>query len=182
MLAMYSGQIGSFSSRDLLLFFIMWELELIPVHLLLSMWGGKKRLYSATKFILYTTGDSIFLLMGVLGVGLYGSNEPTLNFETSVNQSYPVALEIIFYIGFLIAFAVKLPILPLHTWLPDTHGEAHYSTCMLLAGLLLKMGVYGLIRINMELLPHAHSIFTPWLMVVGTIQFFFLIFLCFCIF
>ncbi|GJW07418.1 NADH dehydrogenase subunit D [Tanacetum coccineum] len=131
------------------------------------MWGGKKRLYSATKFILYTAGGSIFLLMGVLGIGLYGSNEPTLNFETSVNQSYPVALEIIFYIGFFIAFAVKLPILPLHTWLPDTHGEAHYSTCMLLAGILLKMGAYGLIRINMELLPHAHSIFSPWLMIVG---------------
>ena len=78
MLAMYSGQIGSFSSRDLLLFFIMWELELIPVYLLLSMWGGKKRLYSATKFILYTAGGSIFLLMGALGVGLYGSNEPSI--------------------------------------------------------------------------------------------------------
>nr|UEV85720.1 NADH-plastoquinone oxidoreductase subunit 4 [Eschscholzia californica] len=170
MLAMYSGQIGSFSSRDLLLFFIMWELELIPVYLLLSMWGGKKRLYSATKFILYTAGGSIFLLMGVLGMGLYGSNEPTLNFETSANQSYPVALEIIFYFGFLIGYAVKSPIIPLHTWLPDTHGEAHYSTCMLLAGILLKMGAYGLVRINMELLPHAHSIFSPWLMIVGTMQ------------
>nr|UQK92897.1 NADH-plastoquinone oxidoreductase subunit 4 [Dipentodon sinicus] len=170
MLAMYSGQIGSFSSRDLLLFFIMWELELIPVYLLLSMWGGKKRLYSATKFILYTAGSSVFLLIGVLGIGLYGSNEPTLNFETLANQSYPVALEITFYIGFLIAFAVKSPIIPLHTWLPDTHGEAHYSTCMLLAGILLKMGAYGLIRINMELLPHAHSIFSPWLMIVGTMQ------------
>ncbi|KAL0532653.1 hypothetical protein IC582_030671 [Cucumis melo] len=170
MLAMYSGQIGSFSARDLLLFFIMWELELIPVYLLLSMWGGKKRLYSATKFILYTAGGSIFLLMGVLGIGLYGSNEPTLNFETSANQSYPIALEILFYIGFLIAFAVKSPIIPLHTWLPDTHGEAHYSTCMLLAGILLKMGAYGLVRINMELLPHAHSIFSPWLIILGIIQ------------
>nr|YP_009538525.1 NADH-plastoquinone oxidoreductase subunit 4 [Bencomia exstipulata]ARC98170.1 NADH-plastoquinone oxidoreductase subunit 4 [Poterium spinosum]ARC99563.1 NADH-plastoquinone oxidoreductase subunit 4 [Dendriopoterium menendezii]ARD01112.1 NADH-plastoquinone oxidoreductase subunit 4 [Bencomia sphaerocarpa]ARD03970.1 NADH-plastoquinone oxidoreductase subunit 4 [Marcetella moquiniana]AYU74362.1 NADH-plastoquinone oxidoreductase subunit 4 [Bencomia exstipulata] len=170
MLAMYSGQIGPFSSQDLLLFFIMWELELIPVYLLLSMWGGKKRLYSATKFILYTAGGSVFLLLGVLGIGLYGSNEPTLNFETSANQSYPVALEILFYIGFFIAFAVKSPIIPLHTWLPDTHGEAHYSTCMLLAGILLKMGAYGLVRINMELLPHAHSIFSPWLMIVGTIQ------------
>ena len=170
MLAMYSGQIGSFSSRDLLLFFIMWELELIPVYLLLSMWGGKKRLYSATKFILYTAGGSVFLLLGVLGIGLYGSNEPILNFETSANQSYPVALEIIFYIGFFIAFAVKSPIIPLHTWLPDTHGEAHYSTCMLLAGILLKMGAYGLVRINMELLPHAHSIFSPWLIIVGTMQ------------
>nr|YP_009684285.1 NdhD [Nepenthes ventricosa x Nepenthes alata]QDQ38291.1 NdhD [Nepenthes ventricosa x Nepenthes alata] len=170
MLTMYSGQIGSFSSRDLLLFLIMWEFELIPVYLLLSMWGGKKRLYSATKFLLYTAGGSIFLLMGVLGVGLYGCNQPTLNFETLANQSYPVALERIFYIGFLIAFAVKSPIIPLHTWLPNTHGEAHYSTCMLLAGILLKMGAYGLVRINMELLPHAHSIFSPWLMIVGTIQ------------
>nr|YP_009689897.1 NADH-plastoquinone oxidoreductase subunit 4 [Pentadiplandra brazzeana]QEG53921.1 NADH-plastoquinone oxidoreductase subunit 4 [Pentadiplandra brazzeana] len=170
MLAMYSGQIGSFSSRDLLLFFIMWELELIPVYLLLSMWGGRKRLYSATKFILYTAGSSVFLLIGVLGISLYGSNEPTLNLEILTNESYPVALEIIFYIGFFIAFAVKSPIIPLHTWLPDTHGEAHYSTCMLLAGILLKMGAYGLLRINMELLPHAHSIFSPWLMGIGTMQ------------
>nr|YP_010129489.1 NADH-plastoquinone oxidoreductase subunit 4 [Periploca forrestii]YP_010714310.1 NADH-plastoquinone oxidoreductase subunit 4 [Periploca tsiangii]QPZ48796.1 NADH-plastoquinone oxidoreductase subunit 4 [Periploca forrestii]UZZ44907.1 NADH-plastoquinone oxidoreductase subunit 4 [Periploca forrestii]WDD57450.1 NADH-plastoquinone oxidoreductase subunit 4 [Periploca tsiangii] len=170
MLAMYSGQIGSFSSRNLLLFFLMWELELIPVYLLLSMWGGKKRLYSATKFILYTAGGSIFLLLGVLGIGLYGSNEPTLNFETSTNRSYPAVLEIIFYIGFFIAFAVKSPIIPLHTWLPDTHGEAHYSTCMLLAGILLKMGAYGLARINIELLSHAHYIFSPWLVIVGAIQ------------
>nr|UDZ59747.1 NADH-plastoquinone oxidoreductase subunit 4 [Sagittaria guayanensis] len=170
MLAMYSGQIGLFSSRDLLLFFMMWELELIPVYLLLFMWGGKKRLYSATKFILYTAGGSIFLLMGVLGIGLYGSGGPTLNFEALTNQSYPVALEILFYFGFLIAYAVKSPIIPLHTWLPDTHGEAHYSTCMLLAGILLKMGAYGLIRINMEFLPHAHSIFSPWLVGVGTVQ------------
>ncbi|KAJ6827434.1 NADH dehydrogenase subunit 4 [Iris pallida] len=170
MLAMYSGQIGSFSSRDLLLFFITWELELIPVYLLLSMWGGKKCLYSATKFILYTAGGSIFLLIGVLGMGLYGSNGPTLDFERLANQPYPVTLEIIFYFGFLIAYAVKLPIIPLHTWLPDTHGEAHYSTCMLLAGILLKMGAYGLIRINIELLPHAHYMFHPWLVIVGTIQ------------
>nr|WBR76189.1 NADH dehydrogenase subunit D [Ceratostigma minus] len=170
MLAMYSGQLGLFSSRDLLLFFLMWEFELIPVYLLLSIWGGKKRLYSATKFILYTGGGSIFLLMGVLGIGLYGSIEPTLNFEILVNQSYPMGFEILFYLGFLFAFSVKLPMIPLHTWLPDTHGEAHYSTCMLLAGILLKMGAYGLVRINMELLPHAHSLFSPWLMIVGTIQ------------
>nr|AGQ55721.2 NADH dehydrogenase subunit 4 [Alstroemeria aurea] len=170
MLAMYSGQIGSFSSRDLLLFFIMWELELIPVYLLLSMWGGKKRLYSATKFILYTAGGSIFLLIGVPGMGLYGSNGPTLDFEKLANQSYPAVLEIILYIGFLIVYAVKSPIIPLHTWLPDTHGEAHYSTCMLLAGILLKMGAYGLIRVNMELFPHAHSLFSPWLVIVGTMQ------------
>ena len=108
--------------------------------------------------------------MSVLGIDLNGSNEPTFHFETLANRSYPVALERLFYIGFFIAFAVKSPIIPLHTWLPDTHGEAHYSTCMLLAGILLKMGAYGLVWINMELLPHAHSIFSPWLMTVGTIK------------
>nr|AND48364.1 subunit 4 of NADH-plastoquinone oxidoreductase [Eosphagnum rigescens] len=170
MLAMYSGQIGLFASQDLLLFFFMWELELIPVYLLLSMWGGKRRLYAATKFILYTAGGSIFILIGALTMGLYGSNGPTLDFQVLANKSYPTELEIILYLSFSVAYAVKLPIIPFHTWLPDTHGEAHYSTCMLLAGILLKMGGYGIIRINMELLPHAHSIFAPWLVVVGAIQ------------
>nr|YP_009041062.1 NdhD [Tetraphis pellucida]AIB08499.1 NdhD [Tetraphis pellucida] len=170
MLAMYSGQIGLFASQDILLFFFMWELELIPVYLLLCMWGGKRRLYAATKFILYTAGGSIFILMGALTMGLYGSNELTLDFQNLSNKSYPIELEIILYLGFFVAYAVKLPIFPLHTWLPDTHGEAHYSTCMLLAGILLKMGGYGIIRINMELLPHAHYIFAPWLVVIGAIQ------------
>jgi NAD(P)H-quinone oxidoreductase subunit 4 len=170
MLAMYSGQIGLFASQDILLFFFMWELELIPVYLLLCIWGGKRRLYAATKFILYTAGGSIFILLGALTMGLYGSNELTLDFQNLSTKSYPIELEIILYLGFFIAYAVKLPIFPLHTWLPDTHGEAHYSTCMLLAGILLKMGGYGIIRINMELLPHAHSIFAPWLIIIGAIQ------------
>ncbi|KAL5643979.1 hypothetical protein ACJX0J_002129 [Zea mays] len=139
-------------------FFIMWELELIPVYLLLSI------------LFLYTAGGSIFFLIGVLGMGLYGSNEPGLDLERLINQSYPTTLEILLYFGFLIAYAVKLPIIPLHTWLPDTHGEAHYSTCMLLAGILLKMGAYGLIRVNMELLPHAHYLFSPWLVIIGAVQ------------
>nr|VDD65316.1 unnamed protein product [Brassica oleracea] len=149
----------------------MWDLELIPVYLLLSMWGGKKRLYSATKFILYTAGSSIFFFNRSFRYKFIWFERTNIKFRTiRGNQAYPVTLEILFYIGFLIAFAVKSPIIPLHTWLPDTHGEAHYSTCMLLAGILLKMGAYGLVRINMELLPHAHSMFSPWLMVVGTIQ------------
>nr|YP_009732825.1 NADH-plastoquinone oxidoreductase subunit 4 [Buxbaumia aphylla]QHU77167.1 NADH-plastoquinone oxidoreductase subunit 4 [Buxbaumia aphylla] len=170
MLAMYSGQIGLFVSQDILLFFFMWELELIPVYLLLCIWGGKRRLYAATKFILYTAGGSIFILMGALTMGFYGSSELTLDLQNLSNKSYPLELEIILYLGFFIAYAVKLPIFPLHTWLPDTHGEAHYSTCMLLAGILLKMGGYGIIRINMELLPHAHSIFAPWIVGIGVIQ------------
>jgi NAD(P)H-quinone oxidoreductase subunit 4 len=170
MLAMYSGQLGLFASQDLLLFFFMWELELIPVYLLLSLWGGKRRLYAATKFILYTAGGSIFLLAGILTASLWSSNIPMLDMQSLSNKTYPLSIEILIYLGFLIAYAVKLPALPLHTWLPDTHGEAHYSTCMLLAGILLKMGGYGFIRINMELLPHAHMLFAPWLICLGAIQ------------
>jgi NAD(P)H-quinone oxidoreductase subunit 4 len=94
----------------------MWELELILVYLLLSMWGERRRrLYSATKFILYTTGGFIFFLIGVLGMGLYGSNEPRLDLERLINQSYPTTLEILLYFGLFIAYVVKLPIIPLHT-------------------------------------------------------------------
>nr|YP_009668025.1 NADH-plastoquinone oxidoreductase subunit 4 [Jubula hutchinsiae]QCW58800.1 NADH-plastoquinone oxidoreductase subunit 4 [Jubula hutchinsiae] len=170
MLAMYSGQIGLFASQDSLLFFFMWELELLPVYLLLIIWGGKRRLYAATKFILYTAGSSIFILIGALIMAFYQSDVSTFNFQTLIGKNYPLELEIIIYSSFLLAYSVKLPILPFHTWLPDTHGEAHYSTCMLLAGILLKMGGYGLVRINMELLPRAHCLFAPWLVGVGTIQ------------
>lgn len=170
MLAMYSGQIGLFASQDILLFFLMWELELLPIYLLLIIWGGKCRLYAATKFILYTASSSIFILIGALIMASYQSNVSTFNFENLINKTYPLQLEILIYFCFLIAYSVKLPVLPFHTWLPDTHGEAHYSTCMLLAGILLKMGGYGIIRVNMELLPRAHLLFAPWLISVGAIQ------------
>ena len=173
MLAMYSGQLGLFAAQDLLLFFVMWELELIPVYLLLSLWGGKRRLYAATKFILYTAGGSIFLLAGAMTASLWNSNMPILDLATLSHKTYPLSIEILIYLGFLIAYAVKLPALPLHTWLPDTHGEAHYSTCMLLAGILLKMGGYGFVRINMELLPNAHAVLAPALVVLGAIQIFY---------
>ncbi|KAJ0773675.1 putative NADH:quinone oxidoreductase/Mrp antiporter, membrane subunit [Helianthus annuus] len=144
-------------TRDSRLFhFLMLAILSTSIHV-----GRKETSLLSRKIYFVHGGGFHFTLNGSSGCRFYGSNEPTLNFETSVNQSYLVALEIIFYIGFLIAFAVKLLILPLHTWSPDTHREAHYSTCMLLAGILLKMRAYGLIRINMELLPHAHSIFSP---------------------
>ena len=170
MLAMYSGQIGLSASQDISLFFLMWELELLPVYLLLIIWGGKRRLYAATKFILYTAGSSIFISIGALIIAFYKSDISTFDFQTLIDKTYPPELEIIIYLSFLLAYAVKLPIIPFHTWLPDTHGEAHYSTRMLLAGILLKMGGYGLVRINMELLPHAHFLLAPWLVGAGAIQ------------
>jgi NAD(P)H-quinone oxidoreductase subunit 4 len=108
-------------------------------------------MHLTTKFILYIAGNSVFLLMGALGITFNASNKPTINFEISVNQS---------------------PIIPLHihTWLSDIHGEAHYNTCMLLAGILFKMGAYGLVQINMKLLSDAHFIFSSWLIIVDAIQ------------
>jgi NAD(P)H-quinone oxidoreductase subunit 4 len=118
---------------------------------------------------LYIACGFIFILIGVLTVGLYGSNEPTLDFQILGNKSYPTKLEIILYLSFSLAYVIKLPIISFHTWLLDTHGKAHYNTCMLLAGIILKMEGYGIIQINMELLSHAHSICPPWLVVIGAI-------------
>lgn len=169
MLVLYSAQIGVFAARDLLLFFFMWELELVPVYILISIWGGKKRLYAATKFILYTALASIFILVAALGMAFYGD---TVTFDMAElgMKNFPIALEVLAYAGFLIAFGVKLPIFPLHTWLPDAHSEAPASVSMILAGVLLKMGGYGLIRMNMEMLPHAHVKFAPLLAILGVIN------------
>lgn len=170
MLAMYSGQLGVFAAQDLLLFFLMWELELLPVYLLVATWGGKKRLYAATKFLLYTAVGSLFILLAAFGMALYGDGPITFQMSALTERSYSLPAQILFYVGFLIAYGVKLPAFPLHTWLPDTHGEAHYSTCMLLAGILLKMGGYAFIRINMAMLPDAHVRFAPFLITVGVIN------------
>jgi NAD(P)H-quinone oxidoreductase subunit 4 len=169
LLILYSAQIGVFAAQDLFLFFIMWELELVPVYLLISIWGGNKRLYAATKFILYTALASVFILVSGLAMAFYGDNF-TLNITELGMKNYPIALETLAYVGFLIAFAVKLPIFPFHTWLPDAHSEASAPVSMILAGVLLKMGGYGLIRFNMESLPDAHIKFAPLLVILGVIN------------
>ena len=147
----------------------MWEIELVPVYLLISIWGGKKRLYAATKFILYTALASIFILVAGLGLAFYGDNV-TFNIAELGLKDYPLSLEVLAYVGFLIAFGVKLPIFPLHTWLPDAHSQASAPISMILAGVLLKMGGYGLIRLNIEVLPHAHIKFAPLLVILGVIN------------
>ncbi len=169
MLAMYGGQLGVFAVQDMLLFFLMWELELIPVYLLLSIWGGKKRLYAATKFILYTAGGSLFILLAGLAMAFYGDTV-TFDMREIINKDFPLRFQLIAYAGFLIAYGVKLPIFPLHTWLPDAHGEATAPVHMLLAGILLKMGGYALIRMNLEMLPDAHVYFAPILVILGVVN------------
>ena len=166
MLAMYGGQIAVFAVQDMLLFFLVWELELIPVYLLLSIWGGKKRLYAATKFILYTAGGSLFILVAALAMAFYGDTV-TFDMRAIAAKNYAVNFQLWMYGALLIAYAVKLPIFPLHTWLPDAHGEATAPVHMLLAGILLKMGGYALIRMNAGMLPDAHALFAPVLVILG---------------
>ena len=169
MLAMYGGQIAVFAVQDMLLFFLTWELELVPVYLILSIWGGKKRLYAATKFILYTAGASLFILVAALTMAFYGD---TVTFDMSAiaAKSYPIKLQVFLYAGFLIAYGVKLPIFPFHTWLPDAHGEATAPAHMLLAGILLKMGGYALLRMNAGMLPDAHAVVAPVLVILGVVN------------
>ncbi len=169
MLVLYSAQIGVFAAQDLLLFFFMWELELVPVYILISIWGGNKRLYAATKFILYTALASIFILVAALAMAFYGD---TVTFDIAQlgMKEFPLSLQILAYAGFLIAFGVKLPIFPLHTWLPDAHSQASSPVSMILAGVLLKMGGYGLIRFNIEMLPDAHIKFAPLLLILGVVN------------
>ena len=169
-LIMDGGQIAVFAVQDMLLFFLSWELELLPVYLLLAIWGGKNRQYAATKFIIYTAGSSIFILLAALAMGFYGTEVPNFEFSHLANQDFGQNFQILCYIGLLIAFGVKLPIVPLHTWLPDAHGEATAPVHMLLAGILLKMGGYALLRFNAQLLPIAHAQFSPLLIVLGVVN------------
>jgi NAD(P)H-quinone oxidoreductase subunit 4 len=170
MLVMYGGQVAVFAVQDMLLFFLVWELELIPVYLFLAIWGGKKRLYASTKFILYTAGGSLFILIAALAMGFYGGTT-TFDMQALSHKSYPLNFQLFMYGGLLIAYGVKLPIIPLHTWLPDAHGEATAPVHMLLAGILLKMGGYALIRMNAEMLPAACvPVFAPALVVLGVVN------------
>ena len=169
LLLMDGGQIMVFAVQDLILFFLSWELELIPVYLMIAIWGGKKRQYAATKFIIYTAGSSLFILLAALAMGLWTG---TANFEYSylLEQGFPPNFQLWCYAAFLIAFGVKLPIIPFHTWLPDAHGEATAPVHMLLAGVLLKMGGYALLRFNCQMLPDAHAKFAPILIMLGAVN------------
>lgn len=169
MLLMYGGQVAVFAVQDMLLFFLVWELELVPVYLILSIWGGKKRLYAATKFILYTAGGSLFILIAALTMAFYGDNV-TFDMTAIASKDIGLNLQLLLYGGLLIAYGVKLPIFPLHTWLPDAHGEATAPAHMLLAGILLKMGGYALIRMNAGMLPDAHAVFAPILIILGVVN------------
>ncbi len=164
-----SAQSLVFLSQDFLLFFLAWELELVPVYLLIAIWGGTQRQYAATKFILYTATASLLILISGLALAL-GGDGFTLNLQALSERSYGGSFGLLCYLGFLIGFGVKLPMFPLHTWLPDAHGEANAPVSMLLAGVLLKMGGYALLRFNVQMLPDAHVQLAPALVVLGIVN------------
>ncbi|MEH1892587.1 MAG: NADH-quinone oxidoreductase subunit M [Nostoc sp.] len=161
-LLLSAGVTGAFLAQDLLLFFLFYELELIPLYLLIAIWGGAKRGYAATKFLIYTAVSGILILASFLGmVWLSGSSNfalATLNATT-----LPLATQLLLLAGILVGFGIKIPLVPFHTWLPDAHVEASTPISVLLAGVLLKLGTYGLLRFGMNLLPEAWAYVAPWL-------------------
>ncbi len=144
--------IGVFAARDLFLFFLFWEAMLIPMFLLIGIWGHERRLYAAFKFFLYTMAGSVFLLAGVLYLGLRAGSFDLEAIQRLAPQ-LPMHVQALLFWGFMIAFAIKVPVVPFHTWLPDAHVEAPTVGSVLLAGVLLKMGTYGMLRFAIPFFP-----------------------------
>jgi NADH dehydrogenase subunit M (EC 1.6.5.3) len=163
-----AGLTGAFASTNVLLFTIFYELELIPIYLLIAIWGSVKREYAATKFLIFTAVSGILILVGFLAVGWFAANpNPTFNYESLLHTNFPVAVQTILLLILLVGFGIKTPLVPLHTWLPDTYVESSTSTAMLLGGLLAKLGAYGLLRFCMPLFPDAWHTLAPFLALWG---------------
>lgn len=164
-----TAMMGVFVSVDLLLFFLFWELELAPMYLLIGVWGGARREYAAMKFILYTMAGSVFMLIGIFAI-YFASGKGTFDMTVLGAQQYAAGFQLVVFLLLAVGFAVKIPVFPFHTWLPDAHTEAPTAISVLLAGVLLKMGGYGLIRIPMGMLPEAAQQVAPWLAVLAVIN------------
>jgi len=160
---------GVFAALDFLLFFLFWELELAPMFLLIGIWGSTRREYAAMKFILYTVAGSAFMLVGIFVLYLAS---PVRSFDMVYlsAQQYAPAVQTVVWLLLFVGFAVKIPIFPFHTWLPDAHTEAPTAISVLLAGVLLKMGAYGLLRANVGMLPDATRQFASALVVLALIN------------
>ncbi|RKU09852.1 oxidoreductase [Candidatus Poribacteria bacterium] len=173
-LLLETGMLGFFAALDLFLFFVFFELTLLPMYFLIGVWGGPRREYAAIKFFLYTLFGSVLMLVAIIAVYLNSNvingiaaeartfDIPTL-IERAATEGHALAngtFQMWVFLGFFIGFAVKVPIFPFHTWLPDAHVEAPTAISVILAGVLLKMGTYGLVRINMDMLPEGMAFFT----------------------
>src|SRR5438067_6914637 len=171
LMVLETAVMGVFSSLDFFLFFLFWELELAPMYLLIGIWGGPRREYAAMKFIIFTIAGSAFMLVGILGLYfLTGSQSfDMVHMSQRTHDLAPAIQSALFWLLFL-GFAVKLPVFPLHTWLPDAHVEAPTPVSVLLAGILLKMGGYGMLRVCFSILPDAARQVAVWIAVLAVIN------------
>ncbi|PID87253.1 MAG: Fe-S-binding domain-containing protein [Chloroflexi bacterium] len=167
MLLMEIGMMGVFLAQDLFLFYIFWEFTLIPMYFLIGIWGGKERVYASIKFFLYTMAGSLLMLLAILYMGI--SNETFALTELIAGRDAFAAVQNILFIGFAVAFAIKVPVFPFHSWLPDAHTQAPTAGSIILAGVLLKMGTYGFVRFNLPLFPEASVYFAPAIAVLAII-------------
>ena len=161
-LLLNTGVAGAFLSQNLLLFFLFYELELIPLYLLIAIWGGSRRGYAATKFLIYTAVSGILILAAFLGL-TWLSGSKNFDYQPLLTQALPLGEQCLLLGALLIGFGIKIPLVPFHTWLPDAHVEASTPVSVLLAGVLLKLGTYGLLRFGLGLFPEAWAILSPWL-------------------
>ncbi len=153
---------GVFLAQDLLLFFISYELELIPLYLLIAIWGGQKRAYAATKFLIYTALSGALILAAFLGLAWFGGSS-SFTYNPGLAQALPLSQQFLLLGALLLGFGIKMPLFPFHTWLPDAHVEASTPISVLLAGVLLKLATYGILRFCVGLFPEAWQIASPWL-------------------
>ena len=165
-LVLQSFMIGSFAAIDLFVFYVFFEGVLIPMFLIIGIWGGENRMYSTLKFFLYTLFGSVFMLLAILKIF---AETQTCSIIELQNLNLSSHLQILLFIGFMASFAVKIPMWPLHTWLPDAHVEAPSGGSVLLAGVLLKMGAYGIIRFCLTLFPDASQLFAPYIAILSVI-------------
>ncbi len=170
------GMTGVFLAQDLFLFYIFWEFTLVPMYFIIGIWGGPRRIYSALKFFLYTMAGSILMLLAIIYLGVQAQN--TFNVPELLarlpqlyasGQISPTA-QMLLFVAFAISFAIKVPMWPLHSWLPDAHVEAPTAGSVILAGILLKMGTYGFLRFNIPLVPNATIQAAPWMALLATIS------------
>jgi NADH-quinone oxidoreductase subunit M len=172
MLLLETGMIGVFCATDLFLFYVFWEAMLIPMYLLIGAWGGPRRIYAAIKFVLFTMAGSVLMLVAILSLAYLSqqsSGQWTFSLFELLKTPVAAGTQTWLFLAFALAFAIKVPLFPLHTWLPDAHVEAPTAGSVLLAGVLLKMGVYGYLRFAIPLFPQAAKDFAPLLAMLGII-------------
>ncbi len=172
MLLLQSGMIGVFVALDLILFYVFWEGMLIPMYFLIGIWGGPRRIYATLKFVLYTIAGSVLMLLAMIAVAFLNqesTGQLTFDLLELIGKPIPYGTQLWLFAAFAIAFAIKVPMFPFHTWLPDAHVEAPTAGSVLLAGVLLKMGTYGFLRFALPLFPEAAVAFTPLISVLAVI-------------